>query len=140
MKIVINCCFGGFGLSDTAYAKLIEYGVPVRAYIEQKRSSAGLYLPEPANEGEIIFDRTLTPEQAFSGAEHIRFMGRYWETWMDKKRDHPLLVRVIEELGAETCSGKHAELKIVEIPDKTDWEISEYDGMEAIHEKHQTWS
>lgn len=34
MKIVINDCFGGFGLSNAAYEKLIEYGCPVRRYLD----------------------------------------------------------------------------------------------------------
>ncbi len=139
MKIVINRCFGGFGLSEAAYSKLIEWGVPVKPYVEQKRDEeTKLYLPEPANEGEIIFDRTLTPEQQFADAEHIRLMGRYWETWLDKQRTHPLLVRVVEELG-KAANGNHANLKVVEIPDGTEWEISEYDGSEHVAEKHQTW-
>ena len=37
MKIVINKCYGGFGLSDAAYEKLIEYGIPARAYQEETR-------------------------------------------------------------------------------------------------------
>lgn len=139
MKIVINRCFGGFGLSEAAYAKLIEWGVPVKPYVEQKRDEATKrYLPEPANEGEIIFDRTLTPEQQFSDAEHIRRMGRYWETWLDKQRTHPLLVRAVEELG-KAANGNLASLKVVEIPDGTEWKISEYDGSEHVAEKHQTW-
>jgi hypothetical protein len=36
MKLVINRCFGGFSLSDAAYAWLIAQGVPVRKYIEQE--------------------------------------------------------------------------------------------------------
>lgn len=28
MKIVINKCHGGFGLSDAAYEKMIEWGIP----------------------------------------------------------------------------------------------------------------
>lgn len=60
MKLVINRQHGGFGLSEAAYEKLIEWGVPVRAYIEQQRDPDSLlYLPEPRNDGEVIFDRTL---------------------------------------------------------------------------------
>lgn len=87
MKIVINDCFGGFGLSEEAYAKLIEWGVPVRT----------------------------------------------------DSRNHPLLVRVVEELGAK-ANGRFAKLKVVEIPDDVEWEIAEYDGNEHVAEKHRTWS
>lgn len=139
MKIVINKCFGGFGLSDAAYAKLIEWGVPVKPHVEQKRDEAtNRYLPEPANEGEIIFDRSLTPDQSFSDAAHIRSFGRYWETWLSSNRSHPLLVRVVEELG-DKASGSLSRLMVTEIPDGVDWEIDEYDGRERIAEKHRTW-
>jgi hypothetical protein len=57
----------------------------------------------------------------------------------DIARDDPYLVAVVEELG-DRANGRHAELKIVEIPAEVDWEITEYDGNEAIAEKHRTWS
>lgn len=136
MKIAINKCYGGFGLSDAAYEKLIEWGVPVVKY------GAGI-------DGEVIFDRELTPvgEDTFNDIYH-RFKGsthsnRYWETWLDHQRSHPLLIRVIEEMGAghrEGASGPHASLKIVEIPDGTEYEIDEYDGMERVAETHRTWA
>lgn len=145
MKVVINRCYGGFGLSDEAYEKLIEWGVPVQKYYEQKRDpETNRYLDEPKNDGEVIFDRTLTPPEedthGFNDADHIRLMGRYWETWIDREnRTHPLLIRVVEELGKK-ANGRHARLKVVEIPDDVEYEIDEYDGIETIHEKHRSWS
>lgn len=93
MKIVINTCYGGFGLSEAAHKKLTEYGLPVNTR----------------------------------------------DSWFHDRRDHPLLVRVVEELGSKTASGEYGALKVVEIPDGTDWQIQEYDGSEHIAEKHQTW-
>lgn len=144
-KVVINTCFGGFGLSDEAYEKLIEWGIPARKYEEEVRNpKTGLYDTKLANnEGEVIFDRTLTPPEedksGWNDAEHIRLLGRYWETWLSSEREHPLLVRVVEELG-EKAFGRHAKLKVVEIPANVDYEIDEYDGNEHIAETHQTWS
>jgi hypothetical protein len=57
----------------------------------------------------------------------------------DLCRADPLLVQVVEELG-EFADGRHAELKIVEIPDDVKWQIDEYDGLEWVAEKHRTWS
>lgn len=140
-KVVINACFGGFGLSEAAYEKLIEYGVPVRKYVQQQRGPDGLYNRPPENEGEIIFDRDLDGPDDHSRTMR-RLSGRYWDTWLDGKRDHPLLVRVVEELGAghrTGASGQYSHLRIVEVPDGVEWEISEYDGNERIAEVHRTW-
>lgn len=146
VKVVINRRFGGFGLSDEAYEKLIEYGVPVRKYTPQDRDpETRLYKPQPLNDGEVIFDRELTPE----GEDSLNDLywkykpnsihDRYWETWIDDNRTHPLLIRVVEELG-DKANGKHSELKIIEIPDDVKYEIDKYDGLETIHEVHRSWS
>lgn len=139
MKVVINKRAGeGFGLSEAAFEKLIEWGVPVKAYVEQRRDPVTReWLPEPSNEGEVIFDRTLSPDDPMNDAL-IRMVGRYWTTWIRYDRAHPLLVRVVEELGAK-AGGRHAELKIVDIPPDVKWEIKEYDGRETVVEKHRTW-
>lgn len=146
-KVVINCCFGGFGLSTAAYEKLIEWGVPVRKYTNQRTDpETRRYLPEPANDGEVIFDKELTPRgedrlndiyHEFKGSSS--FESRYWDCWTRESRDHPLVVRVVEELGSEAASGHCAKLQIVEIPANVDYHISEYDGSEHIAENHRTW-
>lgn len=146
MKVAINKCYGGFGLSVAAYEKLIEWGIPVRKYIDQERDPETLlYKPQPLNDGEVIFDRELTPPEADTFSElYWQYkgtsadQGRYWETWTSDNRTHPLVIRVIEELG-EAANGQHAELAIVEIPDGTEYEISDYDGIEHIAEAHRTW-
>jgi hypothetical protein len=138
MKVVINKCYGGFGLSNKAYEKLIEWGVPVRKYIEQERDpETKLYKPQPLNDGEVIFDRSLEPGSSVDLAMQ-RLGGRYWDCWTRENRAHPLVVRVVEELG-EAASGPLAKLRVVEIPDGIEWEIDEYDGMERIAEQHRTW-
>lgn len=142
MKLVINRCYGGFGLSEAAYEKLIEWGVPVRKYIEEERGPEGLYKPQHANDGEVIFDRTLTPiGESFVNDIFWKFRSvsdRYWETWTNGQRDHPLVLRVVEELGS-AASGRHAQLEVVEIPDGVEYEIAEYDGIEHVAEQHRTW-
>lgn len=144
MKIAINRCYGGFGLSSEAYEKLIEWGVPVRKYLEQEKGADGLYLPQPLNDGEVIFDHELdVPGESWEADHYYKFKdisSRYWESWIrGEGRQHPLVVRVIEELGSAVASGRHAELKVVEVPDGIEYEIDEYDGIEHIAEKHRTW-
>lgn len=56
----------------------------------------------------------------------------------EMQRDDPVLVKIVEDLGAE-ANGSYAKLKVVEIPDDVDWIIEEYDGKEQVAEKHRTW-
>ena len=133
MKVVIKTCYGGFGLSTAAYEKLIEYGVPVKAYETRPRDAKGDWTDENPNKGEVLFDRLLTDKH-----EDVKFYGQYWDAFLEENRVHPLLVRVVEELGDE-ASGHFSKLKVVEIPDDIQWEIHEYDGMETIEEVHRTW-
>jgi hypothetical protein len=57
----------------------------------------------------------------------------------EMSRDDARLVEVVETLG-EKAWGRHAELKVVEVPDGVEWSVHEYDGAEWIAEKHRTWS
>lgn len=113
MKIVINACFGGFELSHKAFLRLRELG-NVDA------------LDEP-DDGEYWDDG--------NGPRNIDSLSDFC---YDIPRDNVHLIQVVEELGNE-ASGSCANLKIVNIPDNIEWEISEYDGSEHIAEKHRTW-
>jgi hypothetical protein len=69
-----------------------------------------------------------------------RAPARDWDFYnipLDRRTD-PELVRVVEELGG-AADGAHAKLKVVEIPDGVEFDIDEYDGIESIHERHQSW-
>lgn len=137
IKVVINKCYGGFGLSEAAYEWMIEHGVPVRKYNPEKPGQNGLYERVPENEGEIIFDRTLEPPGSLRDSM-MRISGRYWDCWMRNDRKHPLIVGVVEALG-DKASGPFAKLKVVEIPADSEWEIDEYDGLETVREVGRTW-
>ena len=130
MKLVINRCYGGFGLSTAAYKRLIELGIPVRDYVEQERDPVtGLWLPEPANDGEVIFR---------NNPGNLR-VEAYWDSWTREARGHPLLVQVVEELG-DKASGRLASLAVVEVPDGVDYTIEGYGGSEHVAEVHRTWA
>lgn len=142
MKIVKNSCFGGFGLSEKAYERLIELGVPVKAYEKQERGKDGLYKPSKDEGTFVIYDRDLDDETKI-GISMRKLGGRYWDSYLDRtNRDNPLLVQVVEELGGghrTGASGQFAELEVVEIPDGIEYEIDDYDGVETIREAHRTW-
>ena len=53
-------------------------------------------------------------------------------------RTDPILIQVVETLGAE-ADGRFAKLRIIEIPDDIEWEITEYDGSESVEEVHRKW-
>ena len=140
-RVVINNCFGGFGLSHEAILLYLDkLGVPV--WTEANDRFGGMipfnyYLVPPeerVGEATDWHSMTLVERQAHNAAYSKQtFHDR------DLARDDPYLVAVVEELG-ERANGRHAELKVVEIPADVDWEITEYDGNEAIAEKHRTWS
>jgi hypothetical protein len=113
-KIVINTCFGGFGLSEEAmhrYAELAGFKLIVDT--PDHTTAYNLYYKDKVSDDNFFIE-------------------------YDIARDDPFLVQVVEELG-EKSNGFAADLSIVEIPDDVEWEISEYDGNEHIAEKHRRW-
>lgn len=66
-------------------------------------------------------------------SEHAPYFSMY-----DLDRTDPDLVAVVEELG-NLANSKVSQLKVVEIPDGIEYTIEEYDGVELIAEKHETW-
>lgn len=91
MKVAINKCYGGFGLSKKAYE--------------------------------------------FLGLEWDGYGYAYSDV---ESRTDPELIKCIETLG-ERANGSFADLKIVEIPDDVNWDISDDDGIEHVYETHLTW-
>lgn len=118
MKVVINRCYGGFGLSDQAFELLLD-----RKGIEWEKSKN---------------------RDAFSSFEyyekgHLGDDNHYlWYRDLTEDRADPILVQIVEELG-EKANGRFSELGVVEIPDDVEWDINEYDGVEWVAEKHRTW-
>ena len=121
-KVVINACHGGFGLS--------------RAGVECYAKHKGLTIYPEAREG--MFAALSEPTYwLVPPAERLHKLAELYPRDID--RDDPALVATVEELG-DAANGRCAALRVVEIPDDADWEISEYDGSEWVAEKHRTWS
>ena len=125
MKIVINACFGGFNLSEAAVIRYNEL-LGRQVWIERYNSFVVYQLtPPPAGGKDEANDN-----------KHAQTMSFYPRSL---ERNDPLLIKVIEEMGA-AANGIHSSLKIVEIPDDVEWVIDDYDGDEWVAEKHRKWS
>jgi hypothetical protein len=145
MKVVINACYGGFSLSPEAELRLYELGcaglevTPVDKYYppEERGDESALGYARSIKEwreyragvdkGRGLFITTFSPDEKF--VLNAR----------DIPRDDALLIKVVDEMG-EAADGAYAKLRVIEIPDGLDYEVSEYDGFEHIAEKHRTWS
>lgn len=140
MKIVINACHGGFGLSDEAVVRYHEIkGVPLWVTKDKEYDSISHYWLVPESEriedaGDKFYQMTMYDRQAYNQKWSEQTFSVY-----DLKRDDPVLVQVVEELG-DLVNSRYSELKVVDVPDDVNWEIAEYDGNEWVAEVHRTWS
>jgi len=140
-KIVINQCYGGFGLSPLA----------IEEYLKRTGKECYWYTDDIDETGRCGFKR-IENIKYYSSLKYVyvysilKDLGVFTETFGDEyyfsyyniKRDDPILVAVVEDLKGK-ADGRFAELKVVEIPDDVEWEISNYDGIETIHEVHREW-
>lgn len=137
-RIVINRCYGGFGLSEKAILRYLEIkGKEVWVEPDKWGNTYWLVAPEDRmirKDGQDFYSMSIDDR-----IEHNRKLSEETFYYTSVERDDPVLVQVVEELG-EQANGDYAKLEIVEIPDDVDWEIHEYDGIEHIAEKHRTWS
>lgn len=111
-KIVINRCYGGFGVSRVALHSLRKMGN--KHALEE--TDVGEKWPESNDVRIDSYDSFLD----------------------DIPRDDLQLVTVVEKLGSK-ASASLANLIVVEIPDDVKWVVEEYDGNEWVAEKHRTW-
>ena len=111
MKIVINKSFGGFGLSK----KAVEY-------------MANLGSSQAIAELESMEDNSNDIYLGYSE----KFDHEY-------NRTDPILVEAVEVLKEE-ANTVYSNLKVIEIPEGIEWELSDHDGLETVHEKHRIWS
>lgn len=135
MKIVINKCYGGFGLS----------GFGISEYLKLNGEEAFFYKKNYRNK---LYEKVGIDEY---GMECICFKKDYGESFSisdveydfffytrDIDRTDKNLISIIEKYG-DKINGWAANLKIVEIPDDVKYEIEEYDGIEWIAESHRKW-
>ena len=140
-EVVINKCYGGFGLS---YGGMMHYaklkGIRLYAYVNPKKPSGGTdfdrqveYVPEDGD-GERPFCIHYTTALATNDKE----LNNAYFSEHDIDRADPALIQTVREMG-KAAGGRAAALAIIGIPDGVEWDIEEYDGIEWVAEKHQTW-
>ena len=140
-KVVINKCYGGFGLSHEAVMRYFEIK-GINVYPEQGKDYWKFWTywtvkPEDRielKEGEDFYKMSIEDRRAYNEAHSAQTIYE-----REIERHDPALIQAVEELGSK-ANGSHAELSVVEIPDDINYIIEEYDGMEHIAEAHRTWS
>ena len=121
MKIIVNKCYGGFGLSDEAGDWLIN--------------NKGWKVSEYLKDGNTLKDKSAK----LILTDNPEFYGKYWAVMdRDELRVDKDVIECVEKLK-DKANGSHANLEIIDIPDDIKWEIDEYDGIETVHEVHRKW-
>ncbi len=137
MKIAVNRCHGGFGLSEKAIKRYAEIK-GIMLYPEYGRFNTTYWTVPPA---QRIKECTSEEWKNFSMEERHAYNKKYDGSHIydrNIERNDSALIQVIEELG-EDANGEYAQLEIVDIPDDVKWQIDEYDGAEWVAEVHRTW-
>jgi hypothetical protein len=136
-KVVINRCFGGFGLSWPAMQRYAERKGLVASYFplsaDTHRTVYGATPVDPAIHSVAI---VVGPHAV---ADWPDLTDAFVVHHADIPRDDADLVAVVEELGSEAASGQCARLSVASVPADVQWTIEEYDGREWIAEQHRTW-
>lgn len=114
-KVVVNACFGGFGLSDKAISRYSELKGINLVPISDTNLSGRLHWYIDGIEDN----------------DHYFYDG-------DLDRTDPFLVQVVEELGYE-ANGNCARLRVADVPDDVNWYIDDYDGRETVREISRSW-
>jgi len=102
MKVLINRCYGGYGISDEA----------IELWLEKKYLS---------------YDKEF-----YRHGSDYRILGESRVNSYTIDRADPFLIEVFEELGSNRTSSAFADLELVELPDGCEYSIGEYDGKEWI--------
>lgn len=117
MLIVLNQSPALFTLSQKAYARLIELGIPVRPANAWRGDGDGpVVIYDEAVDGVLVSDNPDDAEKSAGGWIHSDYRYSTEDFMFGENRTHPLLVQVVQELGQD-ASADGARLRIFDIPD-----------------------
>lgn len=143
MKIVLNGCYGGFGLSYEAIV-LYWHARCRDLYFYREVSTYDSYLNvhkhkyERISLADIQNQTRLNPLTGYiycTTEDQGKYIFKFPENVVsdrDIDRTDPILISVVETMGSEAASGPYASLYIKEIPIGTQYRIDQYDGIESI--------
>lgn len=150
MKIVLNKCYGGFSLSPEAVLKIYKRkGLTVYPYVSKSTQDfmKTEWIRYQGQKLESIL-ATICYFEKDPGSDS--FVASYTEVDdkynmididfdEDNMRSDNDLIAVVVELG-DKANGTFAKLRVVEIPDGAEFNISDYDGIETAHYGFKTGS
>lgn len=143
-KVVINTCYGGFGLSFEAMDMLYQRKNPGKKLY--------LYTAKPDEDFELwVYTKINNPDQDPESRVFTAVSEDFGDTvkrgMCDKdkfskcivygsdfypSRHDKDLVKVVETLGSEKASGEYAELSVVNLKKNNKYRIHEHDGLESV--------
>ncbi|EUJ23495.1 hypothetical protein MFLO_15885 [Listeria floridensis FSL S10-1187] len=141
MKLVLNKCYGGFGLSHIAMMNL--FGLKdIEVYPYKKTDINGgimfleidiSYNDSPQDGSSIWYLKKPLRKLEWQLIENWDEIEQIGFDFLDndKGRADEDLIKVVEMLGA-AANSRYSKLKIVEIPDGSEVVISDYDGFEQV--------
>lgn len=135
IEVVINRKYGGYGLSYKAVMAIAKRkGIKLYAYTyDYDDSSLQRVIPYNPKKHDVHTVHYCTKPNIKTNKQLNRFY--YIDNWERTDKD---LIAVVKKLG-KASYGKYSALVIVKVPEDVEWEISDYDGVETIHEKHRVW-
>lgn len=135
MKLVLNKCYGGYGLSSEAITELYKQGSKAvkfstfSQYFGRKWKS----MTQAEKDRELDFSTRLLSAVVLE--DGIVTQDSSWDVSI---RSCPKLVKLVEDWG-DKANSRHSKLEVVEVPDGLDLQFDEYDGIEFIEEVHRSW-
>lgn len=137
MKVILNKCYGGFGVSQKAYELYAKKkGIEIFAYKLECTNDKPIY--RKTDMGSSIFTITFTKDFGDYVDLYDDNSEKYILELCSNYREDPVLIEVVEELG-DRANSPFSKLVVVDIPDGMEYEIDEYDGVETLHQKVEKW-